>query len=115
MIVERILLILPALILLVTGTYSLHWLFNGREWVEAYIKKTKPQSERKPQSALKRALKRRQVVAKTLNYRDKIIELLAKDNPRKAIIFIYVLMGSFLLLSLLGLLALGHVWARLES
>ena len=104
----KILIVFGILVLVVFGTYSIHWLLNIQEWVDIYIRRTRPDllAKRKKRTgkraAVKEALKQYKVVAKAVSYRDKVIELLAKDKPHWAPVFIYILASSFLVLVIFG-------------
>ena len=102
--------IFAALILFVIGAYLIHWIINGREWVDIYIKKTK--TPRK--TGIRASLRKKQPVAKALNYRDKVIAFLAKDNPKKAPLFIYILMTSSLLIVLMLIGLLSYWWSQMS-
>ena len=115
---ERILIIIGAIILVFAGTYLIHWLLNAQEWVDMYIHRTRPDLLKKrkqgKRAAVKKILKKHKVVAKAVSTRDRVIELLAKDKPQQAPIFIYILMSSLLIFNLAGLLILGYMWTQLR-
>ena len=97
------------------ATYLIHWLFNAREWVDYYIRKTQPTLSTRARRgskrhALKTTLKKQKTVQTALVVRAKIIEFLAKDNPRLAPVFIYLIMGSLLVLILMVVVWLGYLW-----
>ena len=108
------------LVLVVVGTYSIHWLLNVQEWVDIYIRRTRPDLLEKykkrtgKRAAVKKALKQYKVVAKAVGYRDQTIEFLAKDKPHLAPVFIYILASSFLALVILGLLVLTFFFNTLR-
>ena len=112
----KILIVFGGLILMAIGTYSIHWLLNIQEWVDIYIRRTRPDllEKRKKRTgkraSVKKALKQYKVVAKAVDYRDKIIEFLAKDKPHWAPVFIYIFASSFLVLVILGLLVLTFLF-----
>ena len=106
----KIFIVFLGLILFVIGTYLIHWVLNGKEWVEIYIKKTKKPKK----TGIRATLRKRPAIAKTLTYRDKFIALLARDNPKKAPLFIYVLMISSLLAVLMLLGLLFYWWSQLS-
>ena len=116
----KILIVFGILVLVVFGTYSIHWLLNIQEWVDIYIRRTRPDllAKRKKRTgkraAVKEALKQYKVVAKAVSYRDKVIELLAKDKPHWAPVFIYILASSFLVLTILGFLVLTFLFNTLR-
>lgn len=117
--IERIVIVTGFVILVGIGTCLFHWLLNAGEWVDIYIRRNRPDllKQRKARTgrrvAIKRALKRHRPVAKAVATRDRIIELLAKDKPQTAPIFIYIIMSSFLILCFAGLLVLGYLWGTI--
>ena len=112
----KALVILGGLVLVALGTYSIHWLLNVQEWVDIYIRRTRPDllAKRKKKTgkraAVKKVLKQYKVVARAVGYRDKVIEFLAKDKPHWAPIFVYILASSLLALAIIGLLALTFLF-----
>ena len=111
----KILIFIACLGLMVVGTYLIHWLFNAKEWVDYYIKKVRPELSTKAKKgskrhALKKQLKKRKVVLSVIDQRSKMIEFLAKDKPHLAPFCIYFVMGSCLILVLMGFFYLGHLW-----
>ena len=117
----RALMVVVSFVLVAMGTYFIHWLLNGQEWVDIYIRKIRPdllekRRHRKGKRAtIKKILKRRRVVAKAVGFRDKFIEFLAKDKPSTAPVFIYIIMSSFLILALAALIVLSYVWTQLDA
>ena len=97
----------------------IHWILNAREWVDIYIRRVRPdllakrQARTGKRATVKKLLKKRRVVARAVNRRDKFIEFLAKDKPHIAPVFIYILMSSFLVLTLFGIIALGYFWSQI--
>lgn len=115
---EQVLIIAALVVLAIIGTYVVHWLLNAQEWVDVYIRKVQPALVKKypagsRRAALRRALARRRVIVKTLGYRDKIIDWLAKDNPKLAPYLIYIFMGSALILIMCALVVLSYRWGQL--
>ena len=113
----RVLIIVAGFILVVVGTYLIHWLLNAQEWVDIYVRKIRPdllkERQKGKKAAVKRVLKRSRTVVKAVGFRNKFIEFLAKDKPQTAPVFIYIIMSSFLTLTLLALVSLGYVWSQL--
>ena len=102
---------------MLVGAYLIHWLFNAREWVDYYIKKSKPELSTRAKKgskryALKRLLKKRRLVLSAVDTRSKIIEFLAKDKPHLAPVIIYFIMGGCLIIVLMGLFYLSDLWLR---
>ena len=87
---ERIIIIILGPLLIGLGIYCLHWVFNIREWTNAYIENSEKKSNLKLQT--------------------KIIELLSKSKPNLVPIYIYIIVGSILILSLMLLVYLGYRW-----
>ena len=117
--IERIAIIAGFVALVGIGTYLFHWLLNAGEWVDVYIRRTRPDllEKRKKRTGrratIKRALKQHRPVAEAVALRDRIIEFLAKDKPQTAPIFIYIIMSSLLILCFCGLLVLGYLWSTI--
>lgn len=97
----------------------IHWILNAREWVDIYIRRVRPdllakrQARTGKRATVKKMLKKRRVVARAVHRRDKFIEFLAKDKPHIAPVFIYILMSSFLILTLFGIITLGYLWSQI--
>ena len=87
---ERIIIIILGPLLIGLGIYCLHWIFNIREWTNAYVENSEKKSNLKLQT--------------------KIIELLSKSKPNLVPIYIYIIVGSILILSLMLLVYLGYRW-----
>ena len=89
---ERIIIIILGPLLIGLGIYCLHWIFNIREWTNAYIENVAKKSK------------------SNLKLQTKVIELLSKSKPNLVPIYIYIIVGSILILSLMLLVYLGYRW-----
>ncbi|MCY3804535.1 MAG: hypothetical protein OXF85_01555 [Candidatus Saccharibacteria bacterium] len=109
--VWRVLIVVGVIILILIGTYLVHWLFNAKEWIEIYMKnRTIPHRSlsKKPASFLSQL-----ELKYDLKIRAKFIEFLNKKEPQKATISIYFIVLSGLVLIIFGLIISVYFWNSL--